>query len=144
MLDQARHNFLQTRVRRACKPSYDLVRNVMLIQILHIAPLSEVDAPRVPEGPLHNSCDRLKYFGHMSSRHLLVSKFLFSVYKFVRVFNKKSFTPLRGEQILCDRTDFSNEPMLSALCSRVCRSFSLRPIRHFVSQGTAPYYVIAG
>src|SRR5262249_33797524 len=38
MLDQARHNFLQTRVRRACKPSYDLVRNVMLIQILHIAP----------------------------------------------------------------------------------------------------------
>jgi hypothetical protein len=45
----------------------------------------------------------------MSSRHLLVSKFLFSVYKFVRVFNKKSFTPLRGEQILWDRTDFSNE-----------------------------------
>jgi hypothetical protein len=43
-----------------------------------------------------------------------VSKFLFSVYKFVRVFNKKSFTPLRGEEILWDRTDFSNEPMLSA------------------------------
>jgi len=34
--------------------------------------------------------------------------------------------------------------MLSALCSRVCRSFSLRPIRQFVSQGTAPYCVTAG
>src|SRR5262249_51813860 len=57
------------------KPSYDLVRNVMLIQILHISPLSEVDAPRVPEGPLHNCSDRLIYFAHMSSRHLLRPNF---------------------------------------------------------------------
>src|SRR5262249_4598823 len=82
-------------------------------------PLSEVDAPRVPEVPLHNSSDRLKYFAHMPSRHLLVSKFLFSVYKFVRVFNKESFTPLRGEQILWDRTHFSNEPMLRASVQKV-------------------------
>ena len=41
MLDKAGHNFLQTWVRRACKPSYDLIRNVMLIEILHMDPLWE-------------------------------------------------------------------------------------------------------
>src|SRR5262245_51944807 len=94
----------------------------MLIQILHIATLSEVDAPRVPEGPLHNSSDRLIYFAHMSSRHLLVSKFLFTVSKFVRVFNKKSFTPRRGEQILWHRTDFSfNSNLSESVCPHFLR-----------------------
>ena len=36
MLDEVGHNFLQTLVRRAFKPSYDLIRNIMFIQILHI------------------------------------------------------------------------------------------------------------
>src|SRR5262245_63652585 len=89
MLDQARHNFLQTRVRRACKPSYDLGRNVMLIQILHIAPLSEVDAPRVPEGPLHNCSDRLIYFAHMSSRHLMYPNFSLVFLNLSAFVNKK-------------------------------------------------------
>jgi hypothetical protein len=54
--------------------------------------------------------------------------------------NKKSFTPLRGEQILWDRTDFSNEPMLSALCSRLPIIFTALKIPQFISQGTRQRY----
>jgi hypothetical protein len=49
--------------------------------------------------------------------------------------NKKSFTPLRGEQILWDRIDFSNKPMLSApLLKSLPIFFTAREIRQFIAQ----------